>query len=125
MLQQPSRNLIQDLTDGMDYEIHVEKTERDPLTGKEVGGEVTLGPANETEGAESGSEGRAKNIDEDLRQMLRASEEQKRQKLLAYALTMEPDTRSRLERGKQEFAAASSFDYFESSGGSSIIRYDR
>ena len=103
LFQQPSRNLIQDLTDGMDYEIHVEKTERDPLTGKEVGGEVTLGPANETEGAESGSEGRAKNIDEDLRQMLRASEEQKRQKLLAYARTMEPDTRSRLERASDAF----------------------
>ena len=99
---QRSRNVIQDLTDGMDYEIHVEKTERDPLTGKEV----TLGPANEPEeaaGAESGSEGRAKNIDEELRQMLRASEEQKRQKLLAYARTLEPDTRSRLERASDAF----------------------
>ena len=99
---QRSRNVIQDLTDSMDYEIHVEKTERDPLTGKEV----TLGPANEPEeaaGAESGSEGRAKNIDEELRQMLRASEEQKRQKLLAYARTLEPDTRSRLERASDAF----------------------
>lgn len=99
---QRSRNVIQSLTDSMDYEIHVEKTERDPLTGKEV----TLGPANEPEeaaGAESGSEGRAKNIDEELRQMLRASEEQKRQKLLAYARTLEPDTRSRLERASDAF----------------------
>ena len=35
--------------------------------------------------------------------MLRASEEQKRQKLLAYARTLEPDTRSRLERASDAF----------------------
>ena len=35
--------------------------------------------------------------------MLRTSEEQKRQKLLAYARTLEPDTRSRLERASDAF----------------------
>ena len=98
---QRSRNVIQSLTDSMDYEIHVEKTERDPLTGKETGGEITLCPAKEPEevkGARGDSEGREKHIDEEIRQMFRANEERLRQKLLALAQTLEPDSRIRLER---------------------------
>ena len=96
-----SRNVIQSLTDSMDYEIHVEKTERDPLTGKETGGEITLCPAKEPEevkGARGDSEGREKHIDEEIRQMFCANEERIRQKLLALAQTLEPDSRLRLER---------------------------
>lgn len=103
---QRSRNVIQSLTDSMDYEIHVEKTERDPLTGKETGGEITLCPAKEPEevkGARGDSEGREKHIDEEIRQMFRANEERLRQKLLALAQTLEPDSRLRLERAVDAF----------------------
>ena len=98
---QRSRNVIRSLTDSMDYEIHVEKTERDPLTGKETGGEITLCPAKEPEevkGAQGDSEGREKHIDEEIRQMFRTNEERLRQKLFALAQTLEPDSRLRLER---------------------------
>lgn len=98
---QRSRNVIRSLTDSMDYEIHVEKTERDPLTGKETGGEITLCPAKEpkeVKGARGDSEGREKNIDEEIRQMFRTNEERLRQKLFALAQTLEPDSRLRLER---------------------------
>ena len=101
-----SRNVIQSLTDSMDYEIHVEKTERDPLTGKETGGEITLCPAKEPEevkGARGDSEGREKHIDEEIRQMFRANEERLRQKLFALAQTLEPDSRLRLERAVDAF----------------------
>ena len=103
---QRSRNVIRSLTDSMDYEIHVEKTERDPLTGKETGGEITLCPAKEPEevkGARGDSEGREKHIDEEIRQMFRANEERLRQKLLALAQTLEPDSRLRLERAVDAF----------------------
>ena len=103
---QRSRNVIQSLTDSMDYEIHVEKTERDPLTGKETGGEITLCPAKEPEevkGARGDSEGREKHIDEEIRQMFRANEERLRQKLFALAQTLEPDSRLRLERAVDAF----------------------
>lgn len=103
---QRSRNVIQSLTDSMDYEIHVEKTERDPLTGKETGGEITLCPAKEPEevkGARGDSEGREKHIDEEIRQMFCANEERVRQKLLALAQTLEPDSRLRLERAVDAF----------------------
>ena len=103
---QRSRNVIQSLTDSMDYEIHVEKTERDPLTGKETGGEITLCPAKEPEevkGARGDSEGREKHIDEEIRQMFCANEERLRQKLLALAQTLEPDSRLRLERAVDAF----------------------
>ena len=103
---QRSRNVIQSLTDSMDYEIHVEKTERDPLTGKETGGEITLCPAKEPEevkGARGDSEGREKHIDEEIRQMFRANEKRLRQKLLALAQTLEPDSRLRLERAVDAF----------------------
>ena len=103
---QRSRNVIQSLTDSMDYEIHVEKTERDPLTGKETGGEITLCPAKEPEevkGARGDSEGREKHIDEEIRQMFCANEERLRQKLFALAQTLEPDSRLRLERAVDAF----------------------
>ena len=103
---QRSRNVIQSLTDSMDYEIYVEKTERDPLTGKETGGEITLCPAKEPEevkGARGDSEGREKHIDEEIRQMFRANEERLRQKLFALAQTLEPDSRLRLERAVDAF----------------------
>ena len=103
---QRSRNVIRSLTDSMDYEIHVEKTERDPLTGKETGGEITLCPAKEPEevkGARGDSEGREKHIDEEIRQMFRANEERLRQKLFALAQTLEPDSRLRLERAVDAF----------------------
>ena len=103
---QRSRNVIQSLTDSMDYEIHVEKTERDPLTGKETGGEITLCPAKEPEevkGARGDSEGREKHIDEEIRQMFRTNEERLRQKLFALAQTLEPDSRLRLERAVDAF----------------------
>lgn len=103
---QRSRNVIQSLTDSMDYEIHVEKTERDPLTGKETGGEITLCPAKEPEevkGARGDSEGREKHIDEEIRQMFRANEERLRQKPFALAQTLEPDSRLRLERAVDAF----------------------
>ena len=103
---QRSRKVIQSLTDSMDYEIHVEKTERDPLTGKETGGEITLCPAKEPEevkGARGDSEGREKHIDEEIRQMFRANEERLRQKLFALAQTLEPDSRLRLERAVDAF----------------------
>ena len=103
---QRSRNVIQSLTDSMDYEIHVEKTERDPLTGKETGGEITLCPAKEPEevkGARGDSEGREKHIDEEIRQMFCANEERIRQKLFALAQTLEPDSRLRLERAVDAF----------------------
>lgn len=103
---QRSRNVIRSLTDSMDYEIHVEKTERDPLTGKETGGEITLCPAKEPEevkGARGDSEGREKHIDEEIRQMFRTNEERLRQKLFALAQTLEPDSRLRLERAVDAF----------------------
>lgn len=103
---QRSRNVIQSLTDSMDYEIYVEKTERDPLTGKETGGEITLCPAKEPEevkGARGDSEGREKHIDEEIRQMFCANEERLRQKLFALAQTLEPDSRLRLERAVDAF----------------------
>ena len=103
---QRSRNVIRSLTDSMDYEIHVEKTERDPLTGKETGGEITLCPAKEPEkvkGTRGDSEGREKHIDEEIRQMFRANEERLRQKLFALAQTLEPDSRLRLERAVDAF----------------------
>ena len=103
---QRSRNVIQSLTDSMDYEIYVEKTERDPLTGKETGGEITLCPAKEPEevkGARGDSEGREKHIDEEIRQMFRANEERLRQKPFALAQTLEPDSRLRLERAVDAF----------------------
>lgn len=103
---QRSRNVIQSLTDSMDYEIYVEKTERDPLTGKETGGEITLCPAKEpkeVKGARGDSEGREKHIDEEIRQMFRANEERLRQKLFALAQTLEPDSRLRLERAVDAF----------------------
>ena len=98
---QRSRNVIQSLTDSMDYEIHVEKTERDLLTGKEDGGEIILCPAKEPEEVKKergDSEGREKHIDEEIRQMFCANEERVRQKLLALVQTLEPDSRLRLER---------------------------
>ena len=106
LFMQRSRNVIQSLTDSMDYEIHVEKTERDPLTGKETGGEITLCPAKEPEevkGARGDSEGREKHIDEEIRQMFCANEERLRQKLFALAQTLEPDSRLRLERAVDAF----------------------